>query len=261
MYLTCCGATDPLGTYSSNLAVLHWFKNMKLSRQGYNLWRCASYLPATWLAVAQILAQLEVAMWQSKGGKGKIFLMCCNRQTDCSSFSPGSQQKAVRDTKESRASRVASQRWLPLAAERGDSCLEKVLHWDTNQLECQRPELRTLTPARWEAGQLSPFRGRRGGLDLWGSSLRIYQRSPPNRPGGLGSLSGHNWDGLALSDSGACLGGGGFSFSLAKQETKHWWMHDFNTLLTRGFLQKLMPVAGDLLCKWILIQSSQKRSG
>ena len=154
-----------------------------------------------------------------------------------------------------------SQRWLPLAAERGDSCLEKVLHWDTNQLECQRPELRTLTPARWEAGQLSPFRGRRGGLDLWGSSLRIYQRSPPNRPGGLGSLSGHNWDGLALSDSGACLGGGGFSFSLAKQETKHWWMHDFNTLLTRGFLKKLMPVAGDLLCKWILIQSSQKRSG
>lgn len=50
-------------------------------------------------------------------------------------------------------------------------------------------------PLRWEAGQLRSFRelreeGRPGSL---GSSLRIYQRRPPNRPGDLGSLSEHGW--------------------------------------------------------------------
>ena len=146
------------------------------------------------------------------------------------------------------------------AAERGDSCLEKVLHWDTNQLECQWPELRTLTPARREAGQLSPFRGRRGGLDLWG--LPCASIKDPLLIDQVGwapfqDMTGMDW----LYQTAGPVWGGGFSFFLAKQETKHWWMHDFNTLLTRGFLQKLMPVAGDLLCKWILIQSSQKRSG
>ena len=54
----------------------------------------------------------------------------------------------------------------------------------------------------WAAEPIQREEGRPGSL---GSSLRIYQRPPPNRPGGLGSLSGHDWDGLALSDSGACL--------------------------------------------------------
>ena len=153
-----------------------------------------------------------------------------------------------------------SQRWFPLAAERGDSCLEKVLHWDTNQLECQWPELRTLTPARREAGQLSPFRGRRGGLDLWG--LPCASIKDPLLIDQVGWAPFQDMTGMdRLYQTAGPVWGGGFSFSLAKQETKHWWMHDFNTLLTRGFLQKLMPVAGDLLCKWILIQSSQKRSG
>ena len=58
----------------------------------------------------------------------------------------------------------------------------------------------------------------------WDDSLdapESGQRGMGPGPGGLGSLSGHDWDGLALSDSGAYLGRGGFSFSLAKQETKH----------------------------------------
>ena len=39
------------------------------------------------------------------------------------------------------------------------------------------------------------------------------------------------------------------------------WGESLNSLLTRGVLQRLTPVAGDLLCKWILKQSSQYRSG
>ena len=39
------------------------------------------------------------------------------------------------------------------------------------------------------------------------------------------------------------------------------WGESLNTLLTRGVLQRLTPVAGDLLCKWILKHSSQYRSG
>ena len=35
------------------------------------------------------------------------------------------------------------------------------------------------------------------------------------------------------------------------------WGESLNSLLTRGVLQRLTPVAGDLLCKWILKQSSQ----
>ena len=67
MYSTCCGVTDPLGLYSSNLAVLHLFKNMKLSHQGCTLWRYASSLPATWLAAAQILAQVLLHYHQAAG--------------------------------------------------------------------------------------------------------------------------------------------------------------------------------------------------
>ena len=76
-------------------------------------------------------------------------------------------------------------------------------------------------PLRREAGQLRSFRERReeGRPGSLGSSLRIYQRHPPNRPGDLGSLSGHDW-GWLYQRAGR-LGGGGFSFPLAKQETKH----------------------------------------
>ena len=41
----------------------------------------------------------------------------------------------------------------------------------------------------------------------------------------------------------------------------HIWGESLNTLLTGGVLQRLTPVAGDLLCKWILKHSSQYRSG
>ena len=66
VYSTCCGVTDPLGLYSSNLAMRQLFKN-KLWHQGCALWRYASSLPAMWLAAAQILAQVLLRYHQATG--------------------------------------------------------------------------------------------------------------------------------------------------------------------------------------------------